>query len=83
MNTKKSISQCLGVTALALLATFRLADAGSFDQMIKSYHAMTDAERLKNGKYPSGKPRTGELIKLIDTSVGGISAGTAIDRLGG
>ena len=83
MKTKKTISHCLGVIALALLAMFRLADAGSFDQPIRSFHAMTDAERFTNGKYPSGEPRAGELIKLIDTSVGEISAGKPIDRLGG
>ena len=39
--------------------------------------------RLMNGKYPSGEPQAGELIKVIDTASGGISAGLAFDRLGG
>ena len=32
---------------------------------------------------PSGEPRAGELIKLIEAASGGISAGLAFDRLGG
>ena len=39
--------------------------------------------RLMNGKYPSGEPQVGELIKVIDTASGGISARLAFDRLGG
>ena len=39
--------------------------------------------RLMNGKYPNGEPQVGELIKIIDTASGGISAGLVFDRLGG
>ena len=39
--------------------------------------------RLMNGKYPSGEPQVGELIKKIETASGGISAGLVFDRLGG
>lgn len=39
--------------------------------------------RLMSGKYPSGEPQAGELIKVIETASGGISAGLAFDRLGG
>ena len=39
--------------------------------------------RLMNGKYPSGEPQVGELIKIIETASGSISAGPAFDRLGG
>lgn len=92
-----------------------------FDGAIRSFHALTDAERaeakpyeiktitaqsgmtfaqlaksspqlgrnaeqqlrLMNGKYPSGEPQAGELIKVIQTTSSGISAGMAVDRLGG
>ena len=39
--------------------------------------------RLMNGKYPSGEPQPGELIKVIQTMSGGVSAGLSFDRLGG
>ena len=39
--------------------------------------------RLMNGKYPSGEPQAGELIKVIKIALGGISAGLSFDRLGG
>lgn len=96
-------------------------NTASFDAAIKSFHALTEAERaqakpygirtitakpgttfaqlaktmpqlgrnaeqqlrLINGKYPSGEPQAGELIKLIETDTGGISTGITIDRFGG
>ena len=39
--------------------------------------------RLMNGKYPGGEPQAGELIKVIQTTSGGISAGLTFDRPGG
>jgi predicted Zn-dependent protease len=93
----------------------------NIDAVIKSFHAITDAERaeakpyeirtivapsgttfaqlaksipqlgrnaeqqlrLMNGKYPTGEPQAGELIKVIQTLSGGVSAGLSLDRLGG
>lgn len=93
----------------------------NIDAVIKSFHAITDAERgeakpyeirtitapsgttfaqlaksnpqlgrnaeqqlrLMNGKYPTGEPQTGELIKVIQTTSAGVSAGLSLDRLGG
>ncbi len=59
----------------------------TFAQLAKSMPQLgRNAEqqlRLMNGKYPSGEPQAGELIKVIQTTSGGISAGLSLERLGG
>ncbi len=47
MKTRKSIAHRLGVMAVALLALFGLANSASFEESIKSFHALTDAERAQ------------------------------------
>jgi predicted Zn-dependent protease len=59
----------------------------TFAQLAKSIPQLgRNAEqqlRLMNGKYPTGEPQAGELIKVIQTLSGGVSAGLSLDRLGG
>ena len=69
------------------IRTITAQSGTTFAQLAKSIPRLgRNAEqqlRLMNDKYPSGEPQAGELIKVIQTMSGGISAGVTVDRLGG